>query len=163
MRGRQVMQAKTTGRQGPNEDIEPLLIRLVNHRLPEGSVFLDGRHKLLPRNKFQREEGKLGPEEQGVSISCARRRVGGQLQEKIEGGGGLQAQGRDGVYGQQRWLFRYAVLPQKPGRGKGSGNTCRKAKRQSLHPAANVHPWEDLGEKIFKLRAGQGKGMGRLM
>lgn len=77
MRGRQAMHAKTTGGQGPNEDIEPLLVRLVDHRLPEGSVFLDGRHKLFPGNKFQREEGKLGPEEQGVGISCARRRMSG--------------------------------------------------------------------------------------
>ena len=95
--GRQGRQATTTGRQGPDEDIETLLIRLVDHCLPEGSAFPDGGHKLLPGYKLQRKEDQIRPEEHGVGISYALRWMGWHVQEKIEGGAGREAQGRDQV------------------------------------------------------------------
>ena len=48
-RERQGRKTTTTGRQGPDEDIETLLIRLVDHRFPDGSAFPDGGQKLLTR------------------------------------------------------------------------------------------------------------------
>jgi len=60
-RGRQGKKATTTGWQGSAEDIKALLIRFVNHRFPEGSVFLDSGHKLFSGYNFQEMiEGKAG-------------------------------------------------------------------------------------------------------
>ena len=97
------------------KNISTFHVLLNDHRLPEGIVSRTVGHELLSCHELQRKQCQLRPKEHRVCKNRALGRMGGHVQQKVNGMNWLIGQGRDSAINDGSWFFRSEVLQEEPG------------------------------------------------